>query len=237
MYIGRRVQRKEEFRLLTGQGRFVDDLPMPGCTRAVFLRSPHANARIRSIDASRARTMPGVLGVLTGEDWQKANLGRSPILWTVTSRDGKPMKAIKRPMLAVDYVRHVGDTVALVVAETRHQAIDAAEAIEVDYEALTPIVGATAALQPNAPVVHEKLGGNEVFDWEIGDRGAVEDVFSRAAHITAMTLGNNRIAPAPLEPRAVVGHYDSSSDRYTLWTTTQNPHLVRQWLAEDTLLV
>ena len=237
MYIGRSVTRKEDFRLVTGQGRFVDDLAPSNSARAYFLRSEHANARLVSIDTSRAQSMPGVLTVLTGKDWEADKLGRSPVLWTITSRDGKPMREVKRPMFVADYVRHVGDTIAMVVAETRHQAVDAAEAIAIEYEPLSPIVGAAEALQPGAPLVHRELGTNEVFDWEVGDRSSVGAAFATAAHVTTLTLTNNRIAPAPLEPRATVGHYDRASDRYTLWTTTQNPHLVRQWLAEDTLLV
>src|SRR4051794_28517557 len=117
MYIGQSVKRKEDFRLVTGQGRFVDDLGPTNSARGHFLRSEHANARLVSIDSSRAKSMPGVLAVLTGKDWEAEKLGRSPVLWTITSRDGKPMREVKRPMLALDYVRHVGDTIALVVAE------------------------------------------------------------------------------------------------------------------------
>jgi carbon-monoxide dehydrogenase large subunit len=237
MYIGRRVQRKEDSRLLTGKGRFVDDLIRPDSARAAFVRSPHAHAVIVRIDISAANGMPGVLAVLTGRDWEAAGLGRSPNLWTVTSRDGRPMKEVKRPILTADRVRHVGDTVAIVVAETREQALDAAETVHVEYDPLPPVIGCAHALRKGSPLLHDELGTNEVFDWDMGDKAAVTAAFDRAGHVTTLDLLNNRVAPCPLEPRAVVGEYDAASDRYTLWTTTQNPHLVRQWLAEETLLV
>src|SRR5690606_24867131 len=179
MYVGQRVQRKEDLRFLTGQGRYVDDLRLPDMAHAAFVRSPHAHALIRNIDTKAAEAMPGVIRVLTGRDWDAEKLGTSPVLWLVTSRDGTPMNEVPRPILVADRVRHVGDTVALVIAETRLQALDAADAIEVDYEPLPAIADTATALDPTAPLVHEKFGTNQVLDWESGDRAAVEAAFAR----------------------------------------------------------
>ena len=237
MYVGQRVQRKEDLRFLTGQGRYVDDLRLPDMAHAAFVRSPHAHALIRNIDTKAAEAMPGVIRVLTGRDWDAEKLGTSPVLWLVTSRDGTPMNEVPRPILVADRVRHVGDTVALVIAETRLQALDAADAIEVDYEPLPAIADTATALDPTAPLVHEKFGTNQVLDWESGDRAAVEAAFARAHHVTTLRLTNNRITAAPMEPRAIVAQYDRLADHYTLWSSTQNPHMVRQWLADSSLFI
>jgi carbon-monoxide dehydrogenase large subunit len=237
MYVGQRVQRKEDFRFLTGQGRYVDDLKLPGMVHAAFLRSPHAHARIRNIDIAAAAAMPGVIRILTGQDWKAEGLGTSPVLWLVTSRDGSPMNEVKRPILVHDRVRHVGDTLALVVAETRLQALDAVDAIDVDYEPLPAIAQTAAALEPGVPLVHEQFGTNQVLDWESGDSAAVAAAFAKAHHVTALTLTNNRVTAVPMEPRAIVGQYDMVDERYTLWSSTQNPHMVRQWLAESSLYI
>jgi carbon-monoxide dehydrogenase large subunit len=237
MYIGQRVQRKEDARFLTGQGRYVGDLRLPEMAYAAFLRSPHAHARIRGIDTAAATAMPGVLRILTGADWRAEGLGVSPVLWMITSRDGTPMNEAKRPILVSDRVRHVGDTIAVVVAETRLQALDAVDAIEVDYDPLPAVAMTTAALKPVAPLVHEQFGTNQVLDWDAGDREGVSKAFARAHHVTSLTLTNNRITAVPMEPRAIVGQYDATDDRYTLWSSTQNPHMVRKWLAENSLYV
>ncbi|MEA2780775.1 MAG: aerobic carbon-monoxide dehydrogenase large subunit [Rhodospirillaceae bacterium] len=236
-YVGQPLSRREDLRFLTGRGRYVDDLRMPDAAYAAFVRSPHANAEIRGIDSEPARSMPGVLAVLTGDDWAAEGLGRSPSLWDLYSKDGQPMKEIRRPILAAGAVRHVGDTLALVVAETKYQALEAAEAVEVDYRPLPAISSTAGAVEPDAPVVHPEFGSNVAYDWEVGDEKAVAAAFARAAHVTTLDLINNRVAPSPMEPRAVCGNYDPSIDHYTLWTTTQNPHLVRRWLAEESLFV
>jgi carbon-monoxide dehydrogenase large subunit len=237
MYIGRPIRRKEDYRLLTGQGQFVADLSLPGEVHAAFIRSPHANAEIAAIRVERAEAMPGVLKILTGKDWQSEGLGRSPVLWTVKSRNGKPMNEVRRPMLAADRVSHVGDTIAMVIAETRMQALDAADAIDVDYVPLPAVADTAATLEPKAPLVHPEFGTNQVFDWAVGDGTGTAAAFTRASHVVELSLKNNRVAPCPLEPRSVAGRYEPATDQYTLWTTSQNPHLVRQWLAESTLLV
>lgn len=237
MYIGASIKRKEDFRFLTGRGTFVSDIVMPNAAYAAFVRSPHAHALISHIDGSRAQAMPGVLQILTGTDWERAGLGKSPVLWTVVSRDGKPMKEAPRPILAAHRVCHVGDTVAMVIAENRAQAEDAAEAVAVTYQILPATADTARALEDGAPLVHEQFGSNLVYDWEMGNRAEVLRAIDDAEHVTILDIANQRIAPCPLEPRAVIGRYDAATDQYTLWSTTQNPHMVRQWLAEDSLFI
>ena len=234
-HVGAAQTRLEDDRFLTGRGRFVDDIRLPGEAHAAFVRSPHARARIGAIDTARARSMPGVLAVLTGEDWRRDGGGNTDVLWDITSHDGTPMACAPRPVLATGEARHVGDTVALVVAEDPHTAADAAAAVEIAWEPLPAVTGLAATVEPGAPLVHERFGSNVSYDWRLGDAGATAAAFAAAAHVTALTLGNNRLAPSAMEPRAAIGAYDRGDGRYTLWTTTQNPHLVRQWLARDTL--
>jgi carbon-monoxide dehydrogenase large subunit len=235
-YIGKRLQRVEDGRFLSGNGTFVDDVRIPGCAFAAFVRSPHAHGRIRSIDTTVAAGMPGVLLVLTGEDWAAANLGIMPIWSPVVSTDGVERENIPRTVLARDKVRFVGDTVAVVVAESRYEAADAADMVEVDYEVLPSVTDIAAALDPGAPLVHERLGSNLIFLRELGDRADAERAFAAAAHITTLRLRNNRISANPIEPRAVLGVYEAHSDRYTLWSTHQAPHMLRRSLAAHTLL-
>jgi carbon-monoxide dehydrogenase large subunit len=237
MYIGSPIRRKEDHRFLTGRGNFVDDIVLPNAAYATFVRSPHAHALIGTINCTRARMMPGVLLVLTGRDWEEAGLGKSPVLWTVTSRDGQPMLEAPRPILTADRCRHVGDTIALVIADTRAQAQDAAEAVEVDYQPLAAVVNAPKALEKVAPVVHEHFGTNLAYDWEMGREDEVLREMGNASHVTSLNIVNQRIAPCPLEPRAVAGQYDAATDQYTLWSTTQNPHMVRRWLSENSLFI
>ena len=234
-HVGAAQTRLEDDRFLTGRGRFVDDIRLPGEAHAAFIRSPHARARIGAIDTARARSMPGVLAVLNGEDWRRDGGGDTDVLWDITSHDGTPMACAPRPVLATGEARHVGDTVALVVAEDPHTAADAAAAVEIAWEPLPAVTGLAATVEPGAPLVHERFGSNVSYDWRLGDAGATAAAFAAAAHVTALSLGNNRLAPSAMEPRAAIGAYDRGDGRYTLWTTTQNPHLVRQWLARDTL--
>ena len=238
--IGQRVLRREDERLLRGRGSYVADQQLRDAAHVALVRSPHAHARIRAIDTAAIRSMPGVLGVLTGDDWVAAGFGELPCVWQVDSRDGTRMNEATRPALAPlaggrGKVRHVGDIVAAVVACTALQAADAAEALPVEYEALPAIADTAGALDPGAPLLHERFGSNLCFDIDFGKRGETEAAFARAAAIASLELINNRVAPAPLEPRATVGVYDADEDRYTLWTSSQNPHLVRRWLAESSL--
>ena len=234
-HVGTAHTRLEDERFLTGRGRFVDDIRLPGEAYAAFVRSPHARARFRTISTARARAMPGVLAVLTGADWRRDGGGDTDVLWDITSHDGTPMATAPRPIFADGEARHVGDTVALVVAEDPHAAADAAAAVEVAWEPLSAVTDLAATVEPGAPLVHAQFGSNVSYDWRIGDADAVEAAFAAASQVTALRLANNRLAPSAIEPRAAIGAYDRGQGRYTLWSTTQNPHLVRQWLARDTL--
>lgn len=236
LYIGRPLKRVEDFRFLTGKGRYVDDVSAADCAYAAFVRSPHAHARIRGIDTVAARGMPGVLCVFTGEDWVAAGLGHMPLWSPVVSTDGMERKQITRPVLVRDKVRFVGDTVAMVIAETRYQALDAAEAVVVDYEDLPSVTDTARALDRDAPLVHDELGSNMFFLREAGNREAAERAFAGAFHVTELELRNNRITANPMEPRAVLGWYDAHSDHYTLWSSHQAPHMLRRSLAAHTLL-
>ncbi|MDQ4134889.1 MAG: xanthine dehydrogenase family protein molybdopterin-binding subunit [Pseudomonadota bacterium] len=224
--IGAPVRRKEDQRFVTGQGRYVDDFNRPGQAYATFLRSPHAHANIRSINATAARAMPGVIGIFTGEDLAADGIGGLICGWMIHSKDGTPMKAGPHPALAQGKVRYVGDHVAVVIAESLAQAKDAAEAIEVDYEVLPAVVEAAEARTASTQV-HEVAPDNTVFRWHLGDQAAVEQAFARAARVTTIDLVNNRLVPNPMEPRAALGEYDPGSDNYTLYTTSQNPHVAR----------
>ena len=236
-YIGRPVRRVEDDRFLMGQGNFVDDVASPNASHAVFVRSPHAHAAITSIDKESVRGMPGVLLVLTGKDWVENGLGDLPCLWQVDFSDGRRMNEITRPAIAVDKVCHVGDTVAAIVAESLSQARDAAEALQVAYETLPVIVDTASAVEPDAPLVHPDIESNLVFDIDLGDRQGVSDAIAGAAHVTRLNVVNNRIAPAPMEPRALIGDHQRGDDSYTLWAQSQNPHLLRQWIADNSLQV
>ena len=215
-WIGRPVRRVEDYRLLTGRGRFVDDLKVPHAAHAVFVRSTHAHARIIDLSTESTRSMPGVLAVLTAKDWDDAGLGILTNPWRVDFSDGRPMNKVTRPALARDEVCHVGDTLAAVIAETAHQARNAADVLRVEYAPLPAITDTTHAAEAGSPLVHAHLGTNLVFDIEHGDGAAVAEAFSGAAHVTRMRLINNRVAPAPIEPRALVGICDPADESYTL---------------------
>ena len=234
-HVGAAHTRLEDDRFLTGRGLFVDDIRLAGEAHAAFVRSPYARARIGAISTARARAMPGVLAVLTGGDWRRDGGGDTDVLWDITSHDGTPMALARRPVFASGEARHVGDTVAVVVAEDPHSAADAAAAVEIAWEPLPSVTDLASTVEAGAPLVHEEFGSNVSYDWRLGDAEATEAAFAAAAHITALSLVNNRLAPSAMEPRAAIGAYDRGSERYTLWSTTQNPHLVRQWLSRDTL--
>ena len=225
--IGAKVLRKEDRRFITGRGRYVDDMVVPGMKYAAFVRSPHAHATISGIDMEEAKGMPGVIGILTGEQLQGDGIGNLICGWAVSSKDGTPMKMGAWPALAVEKVRHVGQAVAVVVAETQMQARDAAEAVMVDYDELPAVVSAVEALKDGAPQLHPEAENNLIFDWELGDKGATDAAFTNAAHVTKLHIVNNRLVPNPMEPRAALGHYDAADDHYTCWTTSQNPHVAR----------
>jgi len=225
--IGERVQRKEDRRFLTGSGRYVDDLQLARVTYAYFLRSPHAHAKIRKIDTSKAAASVGVVQIFTGKDVAEAKVGGLICGWVVKDKHGNPHKAPAHPAMAADTVRHVGDTVAMVIAATADQARDAAEKIEVDYEVLPAQINLAGALDPKAPQVHADAPGNLCYDWELGDKAAVDAAFAKAAHVTKLDLVNNRLVPNAMEPRAAAAEYDRGTGNYTLYTTSQNPHVAR----------
>jgi carbon-monoxide dehydrogenase large subunit len=229
--IGVSVRRKEDFRFLTGNGNYTDDINRPGQAYACFLRSPHAHANIRSIDTSAATASPGVVAVLTGADIAADGVGPLPCGWVVTGKNGEPHKASTHSALAQGKVRYVGDHVAVVIAETLDQAKDGAEKIAVDYEELPAVVSPVGAMADGAPQIHDEVPGNLVFDWELGDRAATDEAFSKAHHVTKLELINNRMVTNPIEPRAAIGDYDAGSDSLTLYVTTQNPHVHRLVLA------
>jgi len=225
--IGARVARKEDKRFITGMGRYVDDMVVPGMKHAVFVRSPHAHAEIKKIDVKAAQGMPGVIGVLTGKELKADGIGNLICGWMIHSKDGSPMKMGAWSPLAVDRVRYVGDAVVVVVADTKGQARDAAEAVNITYKELKAVAEAPDALKKGAPQLHPEAEGNLIFDWGIGDEKAAAEAIKGAAHVTRMTIRNNRLVPNAMEPRAALGHYDKAEDHFTCWTTSQNPHVAR----------
>jgi carbon-monoxide dehydrogenase large subunit len=225
--IGASLRRKEDRRFLTGAGTYVDDVQRPRQTYAQFVRSPHAHARIRAVRADAARGAPGVLAVLTGADLAAEKIGNIPTGWLIHNKDGTPMVEPPHPALAHDRVRHVGDLVALVVADGKERAREAAALVEVDYEELPAAADVSAAVAAGAPLVWEQAPGNTCYDWELGDRSATDDAFTRAYRVVKLDLVNNRLIPNAIEPRAAIGEYDPATGEHTLFTTTQNPHLIR----------
>lgn len=225
--IGQPVRRKEDFRFITGNGHYTDDINRPRQTWAYFLRSPHAHARIRSIDTSAAETAPGVVAIFTGRHVADDGLGGLICGWTVTSKDGAPMKVGPHPILALDTVRYVGDHVAMVVAETLADARAAAELIDVDYETLPAAVSLSACQSAGAPQVHSEAPRNTCFEWELGNKTETEAAFAKADRVVKLDLKNNRLIPNAMEPRAAIGEFDKGTGIYTLHTTSQNPHVAR----------
>jgi len=239
--LGQSVPRWEDPRLLRGGGQYTDDLNRPGQARGYVLRSPHAHAKINGIDTTDALAAPGVLAILTHDDWAADGLGvlpsLAPMLLPLKRPDGTPIHEPYRPPLAPGAVKFVGDPVAFVVAETVAQARDAAELIEVDYEELPAVIATEDAVADDAALVWPDLGDNVSFRQHMGDWEAVDGIFQSAAHVVSMDLPINRIAQNPMEPRAALGEYDPYGDRYTLWTGTQGPHDNRNLLAQFTLKV
>ena len=235
--VGQPVRRFEDQTLITGRGRYTDDIKFTNATQAVVLRSRVAHANIRRIDATAARGMPGVLLVLTGDDVKADKLGNIPCQVPLTNRDGSARHDTPRPVLATGKVRHVGQPVALVVAETLAQAQDAAEAIEIDYETLPSVTDTRAALDKNAPQLFDDIPGNLVFDWDndTSDFAATEAAFAKAAHVTRLEIINNRVVANSMEPRNAVGDWDAAAGRAVLYTGTQGSHFVRDPIAENVL--
>jgi carbon-monoxide dehydrogenase large subunit len=229
--IGAAPKRREDARFLTGRGGYLDDLRFDGVVHAVLLRSPHAHARIAALDGTAARAAPGVLAVLTASD--AAADGLRPLRPTVeaNTQTGEPFAFAPQPLLAADRVRHVGEPVALIVATTRDQALDAAELVAVDYVALPAVTTAAAARARDAPRLAPEVPGNLCFEWRAGDHEAVDAAFAAAAHVVRLRLDNHRIVTNPMEPRGAVGLYDPAQQRYTLHVSSQNIHVIRDHTA------
>jgi|SRR5437763_2173793 len=228
--IGRSLRRLEDSRFLTGQGRYVDDINLPGQLHGILLRSPYGHAAIDGIDTAAAGAMPGVRGVFTAADLDADGIGPLPCIAQVATV--APIIVPLRRALARDRVRHVGDPVAFVIADTSEQARDAAELIAVTYRPLPAVIDATAALAAGAPLLWDEAPGNLCYRFERGDKAAVEAAFAAAAHVVEIELVNNRLVVAPIEPRAAIGHYDSAADRFELLLTGQGVHSLRRQLAD-----
>ena len=224
-FIGASLKRKEDARFLTGRGRYTDDINLPGQLYAHLLRSTVAHADLASVDTSAAEAAPGVHAVFTGPDME--GVGGIPTGWLIHSKDGSPMVEPGHPAMAIGKVRHVGEIVAIVVAETRVQAREAAALIDIEYQELPAVASLAAARADGAPKVWDEADGNLCYDWEVGDRGAAEAAIAGAAHTVSIDVVNQRLVPNAIEPRAAIGSFDPTTDVYTLYTTSQNPHLIR----------
>ena len=224
-HIGESVLRKEDYRFLTGAGQYTDDITLTRMAHAVFVRSPHAHALVKSVDTRAAKNAPGVIGVLEGKDVANDKINGLPCGWLITSTDGQPMKEPPHPILALDKVRYVGDHVVMVVAETLEQAKNAAELVEVDYEPLSAVVDVRDA--KGGAALHDIAPDNHCYKWAIGDKAVVDAAFKGAAHVTKLDLINNRLVPNAMEPRAAIGSYSRANDDYTLYVSNQNPHVER----------
>jgi carbon-monoxide dehydrogenase large subunit len=227
---GRSIKRREDPRLVTGRGSFVDDIKLPGTTYAVFVRSPHAHARVRGIDTTAARRHPGVVAVFTGRDM--AGVNSLPCGWDLRKEKNVPgviqdLAMVPHMPLTADAARHVGDPVAVVIADSLTAAVDAAELVKVDWEVLPAVTATERAAAPGAPQIHAGAPGNVAFRWEIGDRAATDQAFQRAAVTVRKRLVNQRLVANAMEPRACLARYDDATGELTLWVTSQNPHVHR----------
>ena len=225
--IGAPVRRKEDQRFITGKGHYTDDHARPGQTFACFVRSPHAHARLKSIDVAAASQMPGVIAVYTGDDFANDKLGNLICGWMIHSKDGSPMLMAPHPALASGKVNHVGDAYAVVIAETLAQAKDAAEKIVTDFEVLPAVIDPAQAQAKGAQQIHDVAPDNTIYRWHIGEADATDQAMKSAKHVTRLDFINNRLVPNALEPRAAVAEYDPGAEHFTLWTTSQNPHVAR----------
>jgi aerobic carbon-monoxide dehydrogenase large subunit len=227
-YIGQSVKRVEDKRLTTGKGKYTDDIKLVGMTHAFIVRSPYAHAKILSIDIDAALAHPGVVAIFTGKDIAAAGINGVPAGWQVNFKDGTTMKEPPHPLLVADRVKHVGDGIAVVIAEDAATAEDAAELVEIEYEVLPCVTNPAEAIKPGAPQVHDTAPNNMCFDWELGNpKAEVDAAIAASHHVTRLDFINQRMAPNAIEPRSAIGYYDDSKDKYTLYTTSQNPHLTR----------
>jgi len=223
-HIGESLRRKEDYRFLTGAGNYTDDITMEAQSYAIFVRSPHAHANIKSIDISAAEKMPGVVKIFIGKDLE-GKMGGLPCGWLINNPDGSPMKEPPHPVLALGKARHVGDQVAMVIADSLEQAKNAAEAVEVDYDVLPAVVDVRDAAK--GAQLHDAAPNNHCFKWALGDKGQVDAAFAAAAHVTKLDLINNRLVPNAMEPRVAIGNYSRATEEYVLYVSNQNPHVER----------
>jgi len=230
--MGAEVKRREDPRLVRGAGAYVGDMKLPGMLHMVLVRSPYAHALIRAIDPTAARAMPGVLAVWTAADLDPHGYGEIRSSPVGRNRDGTPMREVARPALARDRLRYVGDPVAIVIAETRDQARDAAEAVELDVETLPAVTSARDALAPGAPVLYDHVPGNLQYDFSFGDAGRVSAAFAAAAHVTRLDLVINRTVVCAMEPRAAAVAYDAQAQRWTVHIGSQGVFGMRAALAD-----
>ncbi|MGA8551537.1 MAG: molybdopterin cofactor-binding domain-containing protein, partial [Stellaceae bacterium] len=229
--IGDKPKRREDARFLTGRGGYLDDLAFDGLAHAVVLRSPHAHALIGQLDTAAAQSMPGMLAVLTAEDVRAGGLLPLRPTAETNAQTGERFAFMPQPLLADGRVRYAGEPVALIVADTRNQALDAAEAVAVDYMPLPALTTLAAARAPDAPQLAAEAPGNLCFDWRTGDSAAVEAAFAAAAHIVELSLDNHRIVTNPIELRGVIGVWDAEHGRYTAYVSSQNIHVTRDHAA------
>ncbi len=229
--IGAAVRRKEDFRFITGKGQYTDDISRPGQTYIHFVRSPHAHAKIKNVDGAEAKDCPGVVAVLTGAELAADKIGNLICGWAITSKDGSPMKMSAHPAIASGKANHVGDAVAVVIAETLAQAKDAGEKLKIDYEVLPAVADPAKAQGKGAPLIHDVAPNNTIYQWHLGDAKATEAAFASANHVTKLDIVNNRLVPNAIEPRAAIAEYDAGTDHLTLWNTSQNPHVARLVIA------
>ncbi len=225
--IGAAVRRKEDRRFITGRGQYVDDINRPHQLYAQIVRSPIPHGKINNVNVDAAKAIAGVVDVLTGADMAADGIGSLPCGWGVNNKDGSPMAEPGHPPLAAEVVRYVGDQVAVVLAETRAIARDAAELVDVDYEELPAVADLESASADGAPLVWDEAAGNVCFDWEIGDKAATDAAFASADQVVSIDVINNRLIANAMEPRSAIGDYDDGRDEYTLYTTSQNPHVIR----------
>ncbi len=222
-YIGSAVKRVEDKRFLTGKGQYTDDIVLPNMTHAYIIRSPHAHAKINAIDSSEALKMPGVVAVFTGKDMVDDGILSLPNGWGIGDDQREPAHY----PLAPDKVRHVGDGVAVVIAETKAQAIEAAEMVMVDYDVLPSVTASDKAIAAGAPLVHDDAPDNTSFIWNLGDKDATDAAIAGAQHVTKLSFTNQRLVANAMEPRSAIGDYNPARDFLTLYTSSQNPHLIR----------
>ena len=227
--IGASVRRKEDKKYTTGKGRYTDDINRAGQLYAFFMRSNVAHATIKKIDVSKALTCDGVAAIYTGDDIAADGVGGPICGWVPTNRDGSAPKEPPHPLLAHSKVRYVGDHIAVVIAESLEQARSAAEKITVDLDVLPPVVDLSTAIGNTQ--IHDEMDDNVYFDWELGDESVTASALESAAKIVELTVTNNRVIPNAMEPRAAVAEYDETNESYTLYTTSQNPHLTRLVMA------